>query len=70
MKLLSINELATSTGWPASRIRRLARSKRLAHVKVDGITLLPATAIDDFVERNLVLPAEPDGTAKPTSDVE
>lgn len=70
MKMLSINELAISTGWPASRIRRLTRSKRLAHVKVAGITLLPATAIDDFIERNLVAPTEPDDAAKSALAVE
>lgn len=62
MKMLSINELASSTGWPASRIRRLARTKRLAHIKVDGITLLPSNAIDDFINRNLVHAADPDPT--------
>lgn len=64
MKMLTISQMAISSGWPASRIRRLARTKRLAHVKVDGITLLPSTAIDDFVERNLVEPIEPDGAIK------
>lgn len=70
MKMLSVNELAMSTGWPASRIRRLTRTKRLAHVKVDGITLLPASAIDDFVQRNLVEPAEPSGKTKPAQVAE
>jgi hypothetical protein len=70
MKMLSINELANSSGWPVSRIRRLARTKRLAHVKVDGITLLPASAIDDFVQRNLVEPVEPSGKTKPAQVAE
>lgn len=70
MKMLSVTELAISSGWPASRIRRLARAKRLAHVKFDGITLLPANAIDDFVQRNLVEPAEPADTANSSLAVE
>ena len=54
MQLLTINQLADASGWPASRIRRLIKTQRLTHLRVDGRTLLPASAIDDFVGRSLI----------------
>ena len=67
MEMLTVRELAISSGWPISRIRRLARTRRLAHVQIDGITLLPVTAIEDFLQQNLILPEGTKGGRPPCS---
>lgn len=61
MQMMTIMELASASGWPPSRIRRLIKSKKLAHLRMDGLTLLPADAIEQFTRKNLVEPEVGDG---------
>ena len=56
MKLISPREMAKQSGWPESRIRRMIAAKRLRHVKLDGLLLLPETAVDEFLQANMVEP--------------
>lgn len=61
MKLLSPREMAQHSGWPEGRIRRLIASRKIRHIKLDGLLLLPETAVDEFLSANMV---EPDVRAK------
>jgi excisionase family DNA binding protein len=61
MQLMTIKELASASGWPPGRIRQLIRSKKLPHLRMDGLTLLPADAIDEFTRQNMVKPENSDG---------
>ncbi|PZU43803.1 MAG: hypothetical protein DI568_16850 [Sphingomonas sp.] len=54
--MLTVKQLSQSTGWPEGRIRKLAKTRRLAHVRLGGMTLLPANAIDIFLQQNMVEP--------------
>jgi hypothetical protein len=54
MQFLTLPKLAERSGWPESRIRRMVANQMLTHIRVNGRVLLPQTAIEDFVARNLV----------------
>jgi hypothetical protein len=54
MQFLTLPKLAEQSGWPESRIRRMVANQMLTHIRVNGRVLLPQTAIEDFVARNLV----------------
>jgi excisionase family DNA binding protein len=56
MEMITISQLADVSGWPASRIRRLIKTRKLTHLRMNGLTLLPADAIDEFMRVNLVKP--------------
>lgn len=56
MKLLSPREMAQHSGWPEGRIRRLIASRKIRHIKLDGLLLLPETAVDEFLCANMVEP--------------
>ena len=56
MQMLSPKDLAASSGWPEGRIRRLVADRQLSHVRVGGLILIPANAIDEFLNSNLVAP--------------
>ena len=56
MKLLSPREMAQYTGWPEGRIRRLIASRKLRHIKLDGLLLLPENAVDEFLNANMIEP--------------
>lgn len=56
MKLLSPREMAHRSGWPEGRIRRLIASRKLRHIKLDGLLLLPEDAVDEFLTANMVEP--------------
>lgn len=56
MKLLSPREMAQHSGWPEGRIRRLIASRKIRHIKLDGLLLLPETAVDEFLSANMVEP--------------
>ena len=51
VKLLRIDEAGEMLGFRRSKIYALIRSGRLRVVRVDGVTRVPASAIDEFVER-------------------
>ena len=56
MQMMTIREIAQHSGWPEGRIRRLVATRRLRHVKLDGLLLLPQNAVEEFVEANMVEP--------------
>jgi excisionase family DNA binding protein len=56
MEMMTIPQLADVSGWPASRIRRLIKTHKLPHLRLDGLTLFPANAIDEFMRVYLVKP--------------
>lgn len=56
MQMLTIKEMASASGWPEGRIRRLIAARRLRHVKLDGLLLLPENAINEFLQVNMVEP--------------
>ena len=56
MRLISPREMAKQSGWPEGRIRRLIAARRLRHVKLDGLLLLPENAVDEFLQVNMVEP--------------
>jgi excisionase family DNA binding protein len=69
MQMMTIREIARHSGWPEGRIRRLVAARRLRHVKLDGLLLLPANAVDEFVQANMVEPdlkfgSQPSPTSK------
>jgi hypothetical protein len=61
MQMMTISELASASGWPPSRIRRLIKTRQLPHVPMEGLTLLPCNAIEEFLRKNLVEPEDGDG---------
>lgn len=63
MQMLTIKEMASASGWPEGRIRRLVAGRRLRHVKLDGLLLLPENAIDEFLQENMVEPEADHGKA-------
>lgn len=68
MQMMTVREIARHSGWPEGRIRRLVAARRLRHVKLDGLLLLPANAVDEFVQANMVEPdleLGPQPAAKP-----
>ncbi|EGD60484.1 hypothetical protein Y88_2774 [Novosphingobium nitrogenifigens DSM 19370] len=48
--------MAQQSGWPEGRIRRLISTRRLRHMKIDGLILLPETAIEEFTAAHMVEP--------------
>jgi excisionase family DNA binding protein len=56
MQMMTIREIAQHSGWPEGRIRRLVATRRLRHVKLDGLLLLPENAVEEFVQANMVEP--------------
>ncbi len=56
MQMMTIREIAQHSGWPEGRIRRLVATRRLRHVKVDGLLLLPKNAVDEFLNANMIEP--------------
>ena len=56
MKLLSPREMAQHSGWPEGRIRRLIASRKIRHINLDGLLLLPETAVEEFLSANMVEP--------------
>lgn len=56
MQMMTIREIAQHSGWPEGRIRRLVATRRLRHVKLDGLLLLPENAVEEFVQANMIEP--------------
>ena len=56
MQMMTIREIAQHSGWPEGRIRRLVATRRLRHVKLDGLLLLPKNAVDEFLSANMIEP--------------
>jgi len=57
-RLLSPREMAQQSGWPEGRIRRLISTRRLRHIKIDGLILLSCCRFDGHRERlNQATPA-------------
>jgi hypothetical protein len=59
MQLLTLPKLAAQSGWSICRIRRLVANQELPHIRVNGRLMLPANAIDEFVAKHFVAPANP-----------
>lgn len=55
--LLTPRELATKTGWPEKRIRKLIATKSIRFLKNGSNFLLPPNAIHEYIERNMVEPS-------------
>ena len=58
VEIYSPRQLASVSGWPERRIRDLILNKEIKHIKIGGHYYLPADAITDYVERNMVKPWE------------
>ena len=65
MQMMTIREIAQHSGWPEGRIRRLVATRRLRHVKLDGLLLLPENAVEEFVQANMVEPDPVNGPRGP-----
>jgi len=57
--LESPRELALRTGWPERRIRNLISQRRLRHVRIGANIYVPAGAVEEFINRNMVEPTVP-----------
>jgi excisionase family DNA binding protein len=53
-RMLSPKELARCSGWPEGRIRRLIKAKKLRHIRVGGLILIPEDAHVEFINKNMV----------------
>lgn len=62
MEMLTITQLAAASGWPPGRIRSLIKARKLRHIRMAGLTLVPANAIEEFVRANLVEPEQRNGS--------
>ena len=58
MQMMSPRDLASVSGWPETRIRRLVAQRRLRHVKVGALIMIPENAIEEFLKNNMVLPCQ------------
>lgn len=65
MQMMTIREIAQHSGWPEGRIRRLVATRRLRHVKLDGLLLLPENAVEEFVQANMIEPETGSGPRGP-----
>lgn len=63
MQMLTSREMASASGWPEGRIRRLVAGRRLRHVRLNGLLLLPENAIQEFLQDNMVEPETDHGKA-------
>jgi hypothetical protein len=61
--LMSPRQLAKQSGWPERRIRALIAQNRIKHIRVGASNFLPANAIDEFIQTNMVTPGNPPGKA-------
>jgi len=55
-KLLTPKELAAYAGWPVRRIRNLILKKRIRYIQIGGKYFAPKSAIDEFIQDNMVEP--------------
>ncbi|WP_416339716.1 excisionase family DNA-binding protein [Paracoccus sp. (in: a-proteobacteria)] len=55
----SPRELAQRLSWPLARVRRLIRDRELRHVKLGGLYLVPAGAIEEYLAARTVMPHPP-----------
>lgn len=67
-KLYSPRELAELSGWPERRIRNLLAEGELKHVRIGSSYLAPADAIDDFLERKMVIPKDTSSGKVPSDE--
>lgn len=58
-ELKTPKEMASQSGWPETRIRNLLAEGELKHVRIGSHYLLPADAIDEFLERKMFRPSDP-----------
>lgn len=58
IRLLTPRELARESGWPEKRIRKLISAGELKFVVIGRSYYLPLDAIQEFVERTMVVPVE------------
>lgn len=58
---LTPRELAAESGWPEKRIRDLIAAKELRHIRVRSRFFIPKGALDEFIDRNMVEPDQPQG---------
>ncbi|PBN41248.1 hypothetical protein [Sphingobium sp. D43FB] len=63
MQMLTIKEMAAASGWPEARIRRLIVRRRVRHVRLDGLLLLPENALEEFLQANMVTPEDTHGNS-------
>ncbi len=56
VELESPRDLAKRTGWPERRIRVLIAEKRLRHLRIGTNIYVPAGALEEFVDANMVGP--------------
>lgn len=55
-QLLSLKQLADHAGWPVTRIRKLVARREIRHVRIGGSLFLPITAVDEYLDANMVAP--------------
>ena len=56
VELESPRQLAQRTGWPERRIRNLITQRRLRHVRIGSNIYVPAGAVEEFLQANMVAP--------------
>ena len=57
-------ELASASGWPEKTIRSLIATNELRHLKLKQRFFVPAGALEEFIERKMVVP-KPRGRSSP-----
>ncbi|WP_417244249.1 MULTISPECIES: helix-turn-helix domain-containing protein [Roseobacteraceae] len=62
--LLTPRELAERSGWPERRIRSLIAARQLRHLKIGAAFYLPESAVQEFIDQNMVEPAGAQGVGE------
>ncbi len=58
VELESPRALATRLGWTERRIRTLIANRLIRHVRVGNSIFVPHGAIEEFIDRNTVVPID------------
>lgn len=59
--LLTPRQMAKESGWSVKSIRKLLAERRIRHLKRGNRYLIPKSAIDDFLNANMIEPEDGSG---------
>lgn len=57
-------ELASASGWSEKTIRNLIATSELRHIKLKHRFFVPNGALEEFIERKMVIPNESSAASK------
>jgi hypothetical protein len=58
ISLETIKQLSKRINWPERRLRNLITSNQIRYVPIGNMYMIPAGAIEEFIERNMVEPCQ------------